>query len=366
MKKLIFTVVALMVALLIYVPGALSFEIITEEDITQNIITKEVLVRTADNFVVLVDASGSMDDPYKDGVTKLAAELQILKQQNAILPELGYNAGLYLFTPFRTYYEMQPYNQAKFAEAIASLPKSTKEAATLANQPTPLAEGIKALDPILAKLTGKTVVFIFSDGTYTFGGQKLRPMETAKALAKKHNVCFYLIGSATTPKATKMLADLAALNECSRVVAFDQFYMNPMVGASPLYVVDSKVEVVTITDKKVVGAVARSVEFTFDQVDVLPGDHKNLKQVAEFLQRTPNSYAVVAGFSDSTGDPEYNLKLSRQRAQNVKAYILEQSRIDPDRILENWYGATNFIADNDTEEGRKKNRRVEIAIGLLE
>ena len=303
MKKLIFTVVALMVALLIYVPGALSFEIITEEDITQNIITKEVLVRTADNFVVLVDASGSMDDPYKDGVTKLAAELQILKQQNAILPELGYNAGLYLFTPFRTYYEMQPYNQAKFAEAIASLPKSTKEAATLANQPTPLAEGIKALDPILAKLTGKTVVFIFSDGTYTFGGQKLRPIETAKALAKKHNVCFYLIGSATTPKATKMLADLAALNECSRVVAFDQFYMNPMVGASPLYVVDSKVEVVTITDKKVVGAVARSVEFTFDQVDVLPGDHKNLKQVAEFLQRTPNSYAVVAGFSDSTGDP---------------------------------------------------------------
>jgi len=64
MKKPIFTVVALMVAFLVYVPGALSFEIITEEDITQNIITKEVLVRTADNFVVLVDASGSMDDPY--------------------------------------------------------------------------------------------------------------------------------------------------------------------------------------------------------------------------------------------------------------------------------------------------------------
>ncbi|MGD9333163.1 MAG: OmpA family protein [Desulfobacterales bacterium] len=355
-----------MMLLLVYASGAAAFEILTAEEIKTNVIKTDVFVRTADNFVVLVDASGSMKDPYRDDVTKLTAELEILKQQNALLPELGYNAGLYLFTPFRTYYEMQPYNRDQFAAAIDSLPKTTREASTLADQPTPLAEGIKALDPILAKLTGKTVVFIFSDGTYTFGGQKLRPLDTATALAQKYNVCFYLVSSATTPKATQMLDDMAAVNECSRVVAFDQFYDNPVVGAGPLYVVDSKVEIETITEKQTVGAKARNVEFAFDQVDVLPGDHNNLKQVAEFLQNNPKSFAVLAGFSDNSGDPEYNLKLSRMRAQSVKNFILQQGRFDPDRVIDIWYGATNFIADNDTEEGRQKNRRVEIAIGMLE
>ena len=39
--------------------------------------------------------------------------------------------------------------------------------------------------------------------------------------------------------------------------------------------------------------------------------------------------------------------------------------IDPERVVVMWYGATNFIADNDTEEGRAQNRRVEIAIGMI-
>jgi outer membrane protein OmpA-like peptidoglycan-associated protein len=75
---------------------------------------------------------------------------------------------------------------------------------------------------------------------------------------------------------------------------------------------------------------------------------------------------VLAGFTDNVGDAEYNLKLSRMRAESAKNYILTQSRIDNDRVIAMWYGATNFIADNDTEEGRMKNRRVEIAIGMLQ
>ena len=86
--------------------------------------------------------------------------------------------------------------------------------------------------------------------------------------------------------------------------------------------------------------------------------------MAEFLQRNPKSYAVLAGYTDSTGDQEYNLYLSRKRAESAKNYILEQSRIDPDRVVLHWYGATNYVADNSTEEGRFKNRRVEIAIGF--
>jgi outer membrane protein OmpA-like peptidoglycan-associated protein len=81
------------------------------------------------------------------------------------------------------------------------------------------------------------------------------------------------------------------------------------------------------------------------------------------LSVNPDAFAVLAGFTDNAGNEEYNLKLSRMRSQKVKNFILEQIRIDPDRVILFWYANTNPIASNDIAEGRKKNRRVEIAIG---
>ena len=339
-----------------------AFEIITEEDFKQKIVTNDILIKTADNFIVLYDASGSMAEKYKEGVQKIDAELQILQQQNAVVPELGYNAGLYLFTPWKAYYETQPYNRAEFKKAIDNLP-STKTAGSFVGQPTPLAEGIKNLDPILAKLTGKTAIFIFSDGTWQIGGQKLHPLDMAKNLVDKYNVNFYLISSATTPEAEKLLTDIAALNEGSRVIPFDRLYQNPVYGLGPLYVINSTVEVKTITEMKVVGIKVNDIQFGFDEVEIRPEHHDRLKKVGEFLTSTPETYAVLAGFTDNAGNEEYNLKLSRMRALSAKNFILEQSRIDPDRVILFWYGNINPVASNDTEEGRQKNRRVEIAFG---
>jgi OOP family OmpA-OmpF porin len=362
-KSIIYRLIVIIAAISIFTVTQVSaFEIITVEDFKQNIITKEILIKTVDNFIILFDASGSMAEKYKEGVQKIDAALQILEQQNEILPELGYNAGLYKFTPFKTYYEMQPYNKVEFKRAIDSLP-STKTAGSFVGQPTPLAEGIKKLDPILAKLSGKTAIFIFSDGTWTIGGQKLYPLDMARNLADKYNVNFYLISSAKTPKAEKLLADIASLNEGSRVISFDNLYKNPIFGLGPLYVIDSTVEVVTVSELKIVGIKTENVQFKFDGVDVPLDRHDNLKMVAKFLQNNPDAFAVLAGFSDSAGHEEYNLRLSRMRSQTVKNFILEQSRIDPDRIILFWYGNTNPVATNDTVEGRQKNRRVEIAIG---
>jgi OOP family OmpA-OmpF porin len=365
MRQTILTsIVALTAIALVMATSAAAFEIITEEDVKQNTVPNDVFIRLADNFIVLYDASGSMADEFKDGIQKLDAEIRILRQQNIILPELGYNAGLYMFTPFKTYHDVAVYDRMEFQRAIDQLP-TTETAGSFKGQPTPLAEGITKLDPILANLSGKTAIFIFTDGTYTFNRvTKQRPLEAAKALAAKYNVCFYLISSATTPKAKQYLDDMAAINECSRVIPFDALYDNPVWTLGTLYVVKSTVSVETVTDKKVMGVKVRDINFAWDQKAIKPGDHENLKQVAEFLIRNPKAYVVLAGFTDSTGDPEYNLKLSRMRAESAKNYLLEETRIDQDRVIVHWYGATNFIADNDTEEGRFKNRRVEIAIGF--
>ncbi len=187
----------------------------------------------------------------------------------------------------------------------------------------------------------------------------------ARNLVNKYNVNFYLISSAKTPKAEKLLTDIAALNEGSRVIPFDALYQRPIYGLGPLYVIDSKIAVVTVTESKIVGVKTENVQFEFDGVEVPMDSYDKLKMVASFLERNSDTFAVLAGFTDNTGDEEYNLKLSRVRALNVKNYILEQSRIDPDRVILFWYGNTNPIASNDTLEGRKKNRRVEMAIGGL-
>ena len=76
---------------------------------------------------------------------------------------------------------------------------------------------------------------------------------------------------------------------------------------------------------------------------------------------------IIAGHTSRTGSQEYNLKLSRQRAQSVSHYLVERHGIDPGRLILHGYGFTKPIADNETEEGQALNRRVEfILLGPVE
>jgi OOP family OmpA-OmpF porin len=333
--------------------------VVEEEKVTDVVVTKE-LIKTADNFVIMFDSSSSMKEPFQDtGLTTLDAAKKLLKDRNAILPDLGYNAGLYLFTPFKPIYMMQKYDRDKFAAAIDQLPAKASGA-------TLMQQGLHKLDGVLSGLSGRTVVFLFTDGMYSRMPGSRKPVEIARRLAEKYNVCFYVISTAKGDLEKDVLKAVASINECSRVVPFDQVYEKPVYLAGALYVVDSKVEVKTVSELKVVGIKPENVLFEFDQLDPSLDSRDKLTLVADFLQNNPDTFAVLAGFTDSVGNPEYNLKLSRMRSQNVKNYILEQqSHIDIDRIVLFWFGSINPVAPNDTDEGRSKNRRVEIAIGFM-
>ena len=74
------------------------------------------------------------------------------------------------------------------------------------------------------------------------------------------------------------------------------------------------------------------------------------------------TYAVLAGYADSTHTREYNLELSRKRAESVRDYLVKNANIDVSRLVLDWYGKDNPVADNDTAEGRAKNRRVEVIV----
>jgi len=79
------------------------------------------------------------------------------------------------------------------------------------------------------------------------------------------------------------------------------------------------------------------------------------------LKSDKNANVTIDGYTDADASDEYNLKLSQKRANSVKSYLISKG-INSSRITINAYGETNPIADNETPEGKAKNRRVVISV----
>ncbi len=322
----------------------------------------EKYIRIADNFVILYDASGSMDRPYKDtGMKMIEAAEKALKEKVALMPNLGWNAGLYLFTPWEAYYEMQPFDKGRFATAVDRLPDTTS-AGTFKGQPTPLVEGLEKLDPILAKASGRTVVFIFTDGNYKLPVSKKRPPEVIKELTAKHDVCFNVISTAGLQKDIEILRRMADVNACSRVIPFNWILGHPHRTTGSLYTVKSVPFVVTTTETKVTDVRVHNITFAFDEPNIRKVDHDRLNTLGQVLKENPQADVLLEGFTDATGADDYNMHLSRRRAFRVMQYLMDEFQIPRERIIVHWYGKLNPIGDNATAEGRQQNRRVEVEV----
>ena len=371
---------AMIVGLII--PGLIVTHVFAQKLIVKEVPVQRVrmvqeVVKTADNFIVLFDASGSMQDMYQDtGMKKIDLAEAMFKSRAGRVPELDWNAGLYLYTPWKSFYEMQAFDKEKFGAAVDEM-AAYKPSLSYKNQPSPLGNAIKNLDPILAKLSGKTAVFVFSDGQFTLSQPKIYPVPAAKEIASKYkDVCFNIISSAQTPKSEKLLNDLAAVNVCSRVVTFDAMLARPEYITGAIYVVRDRALVETQLISKVVGVELDSVLFDYNKADIRPEYHDKLDALAKYLEKNPDTYALIEGFADSTGDPTYNMMLSRQRAESVKNYLMEKeifsaaeaniSAIAEKRLVVVWYGPVVAEASNETAEGRQLNRRVRISIGGIE
>ena len=101
--------------------------------------------------------------------------------------------------------------------------------------------------------------------------------------------------------------------------------------------------------------------FPFNSTDILPAGKDNLRQLAASLDKYPNSDILIVGHTDSVGTYAYNQDLSQRRAQSASAY-LQSLGVPSTRLQTAGRGESEPIMSNDTEEGRQRNRRVEIAI----
>jgi OmpA-OmpF porin, OOP family len=105
--------------------------------------------------------------------------------------------------------------------------------------------------------------------------------------------------------------------------------------------------------------VLRGVHFDFNKSKVRPDDAAILDEAVEILKAHPDVNIYVDGYCDAIGGEEYNLKLSQRRSDAVAKY-LEDKGIPSSRLIPRGFGKTNFVASNDTDEGRAQNRRVEL------
>jgi outer membrane protein OmpA-like peptidoglycan-associated protein len=100
--------------------------------------------------------------------------------------------------------------------------------------------------------------------------------------------------------------------------------------------------------------------FDFDKDVIKPESKPTLDEIAFLLSAKPELRLNVVGHTDNQGSADYNLDLSQRRAASVVAALTSQYGIAPDRLAPIGAGMTQPVDTNDTEEGRAKNRRVEL------
>jgi len=104
------------------------------------------------------------------------------------------------------------------------------------------------------------------------------------------------------------------------------------------------------------------VYFDVNKTNISPTAAKALDRNGAILKMNPEIKVEIGGHTDSGGPEKVNQKISEKRALSVKKYLMDKFGIEENRLVVKGYGSTRPIADNKTEEGRAKNRRVELRV----
>lgn len=375
MKKALFPVVLFFFMAMVMVLGSVSVE--------AKCGPKE------DNWIFFVDQSGSMYMTYwkvsgtdskaikkKGGDTaKVAKEVvakQILMDMNAVIPELNYKGALDLFAPFEELLTPTMYNRPSFAAAI----KMIKDSQVIVGRETPMTKGLIELEQsgILAGLTGKTTVIMFSDGMANVGAD---PVMEAKQILEKHpNVVVHVVSfaqpgvkdmsiagkgmdTAGEQKGADINRQIAQLGK-GMLVDAAELYRNP--AAIQRFVMDVFCLEERVVEQKVVERIVlRGIQFDFDKSNIKPEFQPILDEAVSTLKAKPDVKVVIAGYTDSIGTAQYNMVLSNQRAKAVYTYFVSKG-IAASRLQTVGNGMNDPVASNATADGRAMNRRVELQI----
>lgn len=318
----------------------------------------ETLKPKVDNFVLFVDYSGSMamtSDALKSVKIKHAKEL--IGRMNAEIPALKYQSGVATFAPYEVMMAPAAYDKAAVAAANAKI----KTDYDIYGRNTPMGMGLKDLHPLIAKLSGKTALILFTDGDSNYGTD---PVAEAKALyAKYPNLCIHVVSYADNARGKMVVDEIRAISRCT--VAGDPKALAD-AGALKKYVKDVFYDVVA--DEPVARSMPKAecetitfgnLNFGFNLYQITKEMEPALEQALTILKDSKCQKFIIEGHTDNVGGVPYNQKLSERRAGSVAKWLSDHG-FPAGRLNPVGKGKLEPKFDNKTEEGRHLNRRVEI------
>jgi OmpA-OmpF porin, OOP family len=308
-----------------------------------------------DNFILFVDHSGSMamtSEDLKGIKIKLAKEL--IAKMNAEIPELGYMSAVNTFAPFGTELAPTKYSKPAVAGALGKIDTDYE----IYGRNTPMGVGLSDVDAVLAKMTGKTALIIFTDGDSNYGKD---PVAEAKALYAKYpnRLCIHVVSYADNAHGKMVVDEIRALSRCTVVgdpkALADNAALKKYVRDVFYDMADETRSIVSSCESITLG----NMNFGFDKFAITPDMEPALEQALAVLKGSSCKQFVIEGHTDSVGTVAYNQKLSERRANSVVKWLTSKG-FDASRLVAKGMGKLAPKFDNKTAEGRHLNRRVEI------
>lgn len=208
-----------------------------------------------------------------------------------------------------------------------------------------------SLEPILSVEKDSAI-------TATTGGWELATMEYTANGGER----FVIIGNFFKNSETKSQRIPGRISK-SRMLTFNSYYYIDDVSVICLDTLDynkvipTKFGIDTVEVNK--DYVLQNIQFEFDSYILVRSSFRELDKVVTYLNENKNLHIRLSGHTDFIGDDAYNLTLSRNRARSVADYLISKG-IDTRRIITYGFGKVRPLIDEQTDEARKINRRVEI------
>ena len=353
-------------------------------------ITSNQLAQKTNAFEVIFDATLTMNDAYKSG-SKLSQEKFLITLMNDTIPNLKLTAAARAFGQFSAF-------GAPTSKSLFGPTDYTKSSLPQAIAPFTSGRGLSPLDAALDGATsdlqsqsGQLAVIAFSDGEdmATFA-----PVPAAQRMKSAYGdrVCIYTVHLGDHPDGKKLMQQVADAGQCGFMVTGDSIstpegmadfvekvflktYIAEQRPAARAEVAVVKEEPKPVVKEEFVEVKAQAqeapkvvvsepvtielnVQFATGKSNIQAKYHNEIKRVADYMTKYPETKAAIEGHTDNVGKEAANVKLSQNRANSVKNYLVSKFKIGSSRIEATGYGPKKPITSNSTKEGRQKNRRV--------
>jgi len=346
-------------------------------------------VPKVDNFVVILDKSGSMGKIYK-GEVELDTAKRLAARMNHTIPDLKMTGALRIFGRTalfdnqltKLFWGPAPYEKGALDDGLNKIGFSVGD--------SPLNEALDATAQDFKSAQGNIAVIIFTDANKDYMVYDAVKKSAANLKSQYGDrLCIYAVQIGDNPEGKELLEQVAQTGQCGFYTTGDQIASSegmadfvkkvflqkappkPAPVAQKSVILDSDGDGVPDNLDKCPGTpkgarvnkdgcwVLENVLFDFDKYNIKPQFNHLLDEVVAVFEKNPGLKVRIEGHTCNMGPAAYNMGLSLKRANAVMEYLVKKG-IAKDRLFAEGFGLTQPIATNDTKEGRALNRRVQL------